>query len=121
MMGVTVKGDKELDRWFKKQPKDLVDTMLKGLTLTNEDIKNEWQRFITSMNAIKTGDYRKSISKGLDRNLLSSEVFTRIEYAVHVELGTSRMPARPAMMSAATKIESDLLKRFIEVIRKKYT
>jgi hypothetical protein len=119
-MGVTITGDKELDRWFRRQPKDLPQTIASGMRLTSEDIRNEWVRFIRSMGAIDTGTYRDSITVD-PMSLLTHEIFTAVEYSVHVELGTSRMPARPAMTAAATLMESRLLDRFIEVIKRKYT
>jgi hypothetical protein len=119
-MGVTITGDKDLERWFKRQPKELPDTIAKGMRLTSEDIRSEWVRFIRSMGAIDTGNYRDSIS--IDPlSLLTNDIFTAVEYSVHVELGTSRMPARPAMGATAELMRSRLLDRFIEVMRKKYT
>ena len=119
-MGVKISGDKDLDKWLRKQPKEMTNTMRSGITLTAEDIRGAWQDMIRSMKAIKTSRYLQSIEKEISTSLLSAEVFTEVEYAVFVELGTSRMPARPAMMATANKMVNQLVVRLTEVIRKKY-
>jgi len=117
-MGVTITGDKDLDKLFNRQPKIFRQTSQKWLTLTAEKARGEWQGAITSMGAIKTGDYRKSISKEI--TLTSAEIYTDIEYSVHVELGTSRMPARPAMAVAANKIAPGLERTYAKELRLKF-
>jgi hypothetical protein len=115
LMGVTITGDKDLDKLFNRQPKIFKKTSQKWLTLTAQKTINEWQSAITSMGAIDTGDYRKSISREIA--LASAEIYTNIEYSVYVELGTSKMPARPAMAVAANKIAPGLARTFTKELR----
>lgn len=49
---------------------------------------------------VRTGDLRKSISHAHDNE--AAYVGTNIEYAPYVELGTSKMPARPFLKNAIT-------------------
>lgn len=60
---------------------------------------------------VDTGNLRNSISHTTDKD--SAYIGTNVEYAPYVELGTSRMKARPYLKPAATE-HSDEYKAIME-------
>lgn len=66
---------------------------------------------ITTLGAVDTGRLRGSISHAHDDN--AAYIGTNVGYAPYVELGTSRMAARPFLRNAISNYADDY-KRIIE-------
>lgn len=81
-----------------------------GLTAEAHAVDN-----ITEMNAVDTGRLRGSISHARDDN--AAYIGTNVEYAPYVELGTSKMAARPFLRNAAAN-HSDEYKSIVEMALK---
>ena len=70
---------------------------------------------ITEMHAVDTGRLRGSISHARDDKAVY--IGTNVEYAQYVELGTSKMAARPFLRNAAAN-HSDEYKQLVETALK---
>ena len=71
---------------------------------------------ITIMGAVDTGRLRNSITHTADSEW--AYIGTNVEYAPYVEYGTSKMPARPFLSTAAQAYADEYLAIFEEEISK---
>lgn len=66
---------------------------------------------------VDTGRLRNSIANAVDADEKAAYIGTNVEYAPYVELGTSRMAARPFLRPAATE-HGEEYKRIMEAAMK---
>lgn len=109
-ISVKVRGDKEIDKKLKqlakKNPEALKDVISKSVILIQGKAKDKAP--------VDTGRLQNSIVFEVKKTKkgYTGKVGTSLEYAPYVEMGTSRMNARPYLMPAMTESRSDI-KRFL--------
>ncbi len=57
---------------------------------------------------VKTGTLKRSITHEIDKEHLEARVGSNVEYAPHLELGTSKMSARPYLRPALEAVQQEL-------------
>lgn len=107
---VTVKSNKEA---VLQEFREMKRVALEAVGLQGEtNAKME----ITAVGAVDTGRLRNSLSHATDED--SAYIGTNVEYATYVEMGTSKMKARPYLEPAVTN-HVDEYKELVENYMKK--
>jgi HK97 gp10 family phage protein len=92
--------------------KSKIPAMLEALGLAGEG--NAIME-ITSLGAVKTGNLKNSISHADDGTY--AYIGTNVEYAPYVELGTSKMEARPFLQNAVLNHTDEYRKIFEDSLK----
>ena len=114
---ITLSGDKALDRQFAAlgdaaRGEALLGALVSGALLMSNDAK--------AKAPVKTGNLRRSIHVGDEASgpdWAECAVGTNVEYAPFVELGTSKMAARPFLRPAAESTRADVRREIVGALR----
>ena len=86
-------------KWAENAPNELSDEVKKVVTKTAYQIEATSK----SLAPVSTGNLRRSITTNIKddgEESIVAEVGTNVEYAIHVEYGTSKQSAQPFLNSA---------------------
>lgn len=112
-----IEGQKELEKKFKetrkKSKKTIEEALVNSALIVERDAK---------INApVDTGRLRSSITHkedGFGSYNPAVEIGTNIEYAKHVEFGTSRQSAKPFLFPAYNNNKSKIIKELAKAFKK---
>ena len=93
---------KGLDQWFRKtdnKSKELEESVKSLIAETAYKIESDAKK----LTPVDTGNLRRSIKTDIKEDGLTAEIGTNVEYAIYVEFGTSKQPARPYLTPAYVK------------------
>lgn len=79
----------------------LLEKIERGLIACGLAAEGHAKQALTDQKAVDTGRLRNSITNQVDMSEQAVYIGTNVEYAAYVELGTSRMRARPYLRPAA--------------------
>ena len=105
-MAIDVKITDNSDEFLKALPEQIEQALTAvGITAEN-NAKREITRAVydtpESPSYVRTGRLRNSLTHSVEMNEKAVYIGSAVEYAAYVELGTSRMRARPYLRPAVT-------------------
>ena len=112
-MGTIIKFEDNSSK-FKQETNDKVGQILTAIGLKAVTI---WQKEITSLKIVDTGRFRNSTTSEVNRSDKSVTIGSNVFYARYLELGTSRMKARPSLKNTIMNYR-DSYKKIAEQIWK---
>lgn len=93
----------------KQAIKNLYSELADNLEDIGKLVESSAKQNLESMGAVKTGKLKDSITHETDRNNLSVEIGTSVEYAEFVEFGTVKMGPRPFLRRALYENEKEII------------
>lgn len=111
-----IEGDKKLKEKLKKIQKSASNNLEQALLTSALFVERDAKINVP----VDTGRLRNSISHETDFNSTnpSVEVGTNVEYAKHVEFGTSRQSAKPFLFPAYNQNKNKILKELAKAFQK---
>lgn len=107
---VKTKGFKRLEAKLKKAPPEVLKRVVDQINRSTINVDRMAKRF----SPVDTGRLRSSIRFEIVSQGQAGRVFTDVEYAIHVEFGTSKVGAR-SFLGRAHRIENP---KFIKALTK---
>jgi len=120
-MNIQIKGIASASQFLKNTSKETFDKANKAIIKAGFFIEGEVKQSIAGRKAeprsVDTGRFINSV-KNVQNKPLTSTIATNVEYAKHLEYGTSRMRARKHFRNTAARNEKKV-KNFVETEIKK--
>ena len=117
-MSLTIKGDKQYLKWMdqavRSVPKLVGGTLLKGAKEAQAEVRNRWEL----MKARDSGTLINQVAIDSSKLPYEVDVYSPTEYSPHVELGTFRMPGRPAFGLTRDSMERRMGVLFLNMLDK---
>lgn len=118
MARVSVKliGDKRVRERLKKYKLKVPKEVKQVIARKTLDIQRSAKAIITEKGLIVTGNMRNSVITKLTTDGFTGEITSEADYSEWIELGTTKMSARPFMKPAFEKEKPDFDKRMREAV-----
>lgn len=121
-MTATVRGISTVVRNLDELGKDIVAGARKARLRTGGEVEREYVQNIEDMDIVDTGRYKDSAGWAEVGDIVEAgsgvKEGSEVEYAPHLEFGTSKMPARPALQVAVETVRAKYPDMIIEDVKK---